>query len=216
MESENSLFKDLLNKNGFELTTDQVSKFIFFISLVQEWNQKINITGHKKIEDLILKDLIDNLVLNRYVNKIHPQWNTFIDLGCGAGFSGLVLLIMNPEKRGEFLDTSQKKLNFVKYACRELHLTNTQFYHQRVEEYQKNQKTYDLVLSRATWGLTIFAKLAKKYVHNKGHILYLSGPNQVANLISSQFLPFFSIYIKEFYCLEPNNYERYIIDLERL
>jgi len=70
------------------------------------------------------------------------------DVGTGAGFPGLPLALVNPDRRFTLIDSSQKKVRFVAHAARMLELGNVTALHARVETLQPNAP-FDTVVARA-------------------------------------------------------------------
>lgn len=56
-------FYDLMSKSaddvGLELSKEQYEKFIIYMRLLQEWNEKINLTAIVEDEEIIKKHFID-------------------------------------------------------------------------------------------------------------------------------------------------------------
>jgi 16S rRNA (guanine(527)-N(7))-methyltransferase RsmG len=71
-----------------------------------------------------------------------------IDVGTGAGFPGLPLAILAPDKEFTLLDSNGKKVRFVAHAARTLGLRNVVAIHARVEEHVP-AAPFDTVLTRA-------------------------------------------------------------------
>jgi 16S rRNA (guanine527-N7)-methyltransferase len=76
------------------------------------------------------------------------QGSTVADVGTGAGFPGLPLAILAPERRFVLLDSNGKKQRFVAHAARALGLTHVEALQARVEELRPPQP-FDTVVARA-------------------------------------------------------------------
>ena len=81
--------------------------------LIQEWNEKINLTAILEPKEMIIKHFIDSLSI---ANKI-PKDAKIIDVGTGAGFPGKPLKIYDEKLNITLLDSLNKRtiLLFIKY-----------------------------------------------------------------------------------------------------
>lgn len=210
-----SILKQLLTLNHFSANSETCTSLIAYLGLVQEWNAHINITAHTQPSDLIEKDILDGFYLNQCIDQNRPLVASILDMGCGAGFSGIVLAILRAPKtiRIGFLDSDRKKMNFIRQAVRELQLKNCFFYNQRAEEGQV--PPYEAVVSRATWKVEDLIKHAPNYVQEGGSIFSMSGPHQnfpSVKMLENQGL----IAANEFtYQILPKMYDRKIFILQK-
>lgn len=172
-----NLLKKALSLNQFELNEQHLQKIDQFIELLLKWNKTINLTAHRTAEEIIEKDICDVLHLNKALHTLALQKPSIIDLGCGAGFNGLILALLNPENTITLLDSDRKKMNFVKQTCRELHLKNTKFILDRVQT--TSQFDFDLTITRATWNIVEYLGYAAHYVQNNGHSLFMAGKEEI-------------------------------------
>ena len=104
-----TLLKELANKININLNNDQISKFVLYKNLLQEWNDKINLTAIVDDEGIILKHFIDSLTSIKYIT----QNASIIDVGTGAGFPGMAIKIDREDTNITLLDSLNKRLNFL-------------------------------------------------------------------------------------------------------
>lgn len=71
---------------------------------------KINLTAIKEPDGIIAKHFIDSLALLSFFSP--TEGAKVIDVGTGAGFPGLALLIARPDLQLTLLDSTKKKLLF--------------------------------------------------------------------------------------------------------
>ncbi len=132
---------------GIDLTKEQQEKLLKFYQLLIEWNQKINLTRITTAEEVYEKHFYDSLTLIKVVDLRNQD--TLLDIGTGAGFPGIVLKICFPNLKITLLDSLLKRVNYLNEIIKELDLKDIEAIHARAEDYQKTQKKYDVVTSRA-------------------------------------------------------------------
>ena len=95
-----------------------------------------------------------------------------LDIGCGAGFPGLVIKIIYPNINLTLLDSNNKKTTFCSNLVNILGLENVEVINKRAEEYIKDKREYyDLVTARAVKDLSILNELAIPYVNVNGYFI---------------------------------------------
>ena len=100
-----------------------------------------------------------------------------IDVGTGAGFPGVPLLILRPELQLTLADSLQKRLTFLDALLRELGL-HAQLVHGRAEELGQNRlyrEQFDAALSRAVAGLPVLLELTTPFVKVGGAAIAYKG-----------------------------------------
>lgn len=105
------LMKEASLEVGMELSEHQYEQFIKYMRLLQEWNEKINLTAITEDEEVIKKHFID--CIKAFKSDAIKNAKTIIDVGTGAGFPGLPIAIMNPNVQITLLDSLNKRINFL-------------------------------------------------------------------------------------------------------
>lgn len=201
----------LLSENKLKISEKNVEKTYVFGKTLFEWNKTINLTGHKNWEDYLEKDILDHLYLSMYIiTYIKKTKNsaTLIDVGCGAGFSGIVLKLLYPALQVTFLDSDRKKINFVKEACRQLKLTGSRFENKRVEELEV-EKGWNWVISRATWDQEEYISKAYPFIKEGGYLISMQGKKKSA--INIQKYQGLSLVDEQSYVILPQKFKRNLI-----
>lgn len=128
---------------GVELTDAQAARLLKLLDELSRWNRTYNLTAITAREEMITHHLLDSLSV--YAD-LHGD--TVADVGSGAGFPGLPLAVIAPERRFTLIDSNNKKVRFIAHAARTLGLTNVEALHARVEQMQPEQP-FDTVIARA-------------------------------------------------------------------
>jgi 16S rRNA (guanine527-N7)-methyltransferase len=107
------------------------------------WNRAYNLTAITDRGQMLTHHLLDSLSVAPFV-----QGSTLADVGTGAGFPGLPLALIAPQRHCVLMDSNGKKQRFVAHAARTLGLTNVEALQARVEEVRPAQP-FDTVVARA-------------------------------------------------------------------
>ncbi len=150
------IFVNYLSKLNIDVTNTQLDQLEKFYCLLIEWNEKINLTGITKKEDVYLKHFYDSLTINSIVDLNTIQ--TLCDVGSGAGFPGIVLKIMFPKIKITLLDSLNKRTDFLRFVIKDLNLKDIEVITARAEEYNKRE-SFDLVTARAVAPLNILLEM---------------------------------------------------------
>ncbi|MBO4342788.1 MAG: class I SAM-dependent methyltransferase, partial [Clostridia bacterium] len=113
--------KELFTENlqGIAVSDKQLELLDSFGALLTEKNKSVNLTSITDPDGIAVKHFADSISL---LKADIPQGAKVLDLGCGAGFPGIPLLIMRPDLKLTLLDSTGKKLDFVSEALDALSL----------------------------------------------------------------------------------------------
>lgn len=141
--------KELLLKTEVSFDDEKVQKLAALVVLLCKWNKALNLTSIKDPDDMVVLHILDSAVISPLLTG-----KNIADVGTGAGFPGLVLAILNPDKHFTLIDSVAKKLSFVKSASVSLKLENVTLINDRCENINP-EIPFDCIVSRA------FAPLAR-------------------------------------------------------
>ncbi len=163
-------------KIRIELSEHQIEQFYIYMKLLTEWNEKINLTAIIEPKEIILKHFIDSLTISSQIQ----QSRTIADIGSGAGFPGIPLKIVNPEKELVLIDSLSKRVNFLNEVIKKCNINGITAIHARVEEIGHNSKyrgQFDVTTSRAVAKLNVLLEYMMPLVKLGGKCICLKGPN---------------------------------------
>ncbi|MBP3255433.1 MAG: 16S rRNA (guanine(527)-N(7))-methyltransferase RsmG [Clostridia bacterium] len=166
--------KEKTNQIGIELNKSQINKFYNYMSLLLEWNEKINLTAITEPNEVILKHFVDSLTIFKYVED-----NTkLIDVGTGAGFPGIPISILKENSKITLLDSLNKRISFLNEVVEELDLKNIETIHSRVEDFgNKERERFDIATSRAVAALNVLIEYLLPLVRVGGKCICMKGSN---------------------------------------
>ena len=177
------------------------------------WNKKINLTAIKQPIQIVEKHFIDCLAVSSFIKNE----KSIIDMGSGGGFPGIPLKIMKPDLEIVLMDSSRKKINFLKHVIRLLDLTNINAIHTRVQDLHENisfKNRFDAVISRAFTELSNFVDLASPFL-NKGGSIYAMKGKHAKKEITPEILEKFQITTNH-YTLPFEQAHRYMVKLSKI
>jgi 16S rRNA (guanine527-N7)-methyltransferase len=132
-------------------------------------NAQFNLTAIRDRSGMLHKHVLDSLSLQPYL-----RGSRVADIGTGAGFPGLPLAILNPERRFTLVEATGKKARFVEQTAQTLGCDNVQVVHSRAESYRPFE-LFDTVVARALSSLADFAAYAGHLCAPDGRLLAMKG-----------------------------------------
>ncbi len=162
------ILKEEAEKLGVLLDDTALDRFDIYAERLVETNKTLNLTAITDPEGILYKHFVDSLSL---LSCVDLQMSAkAIDVGTGAGFPGVVLLIARPDLKMTLLDGTNKRLVFIDSLLRELGL-NADTVHQRAELAGKDanfREKYDLVTARAVANLNTLGEYCLPFVRVGG------------------------------------------------
>lgn len=167
----------LAKENGIILDDTALDRFDTYAELLVEWNGKMNLTAITEPEEIEVKHFLDCLMLPKFFNLDNIQ--TVIDVGAGAGFPSVPLLIYKPELCLTMMDAINKRLTFLDTAVHALGL-EAQLIHERAEaagQDENYREKFDLATARAVAPMNVLAEYCLPFVKVGGYFVALKGSN---------------------------------------
>lgn len=165
------LLKNMAADYGVELDEAALDRFAVYAEKLVGWNEKINLTAITDPEGITVKHFADSLAVFRYADI--PQKAKVIDVGTGAGFPGLAMLIARPDLRLTLLDSTKKKLTVIGDILDALGL-QAETLHARAEEAagkDEYREQFDFATARAVANLRELSEYCLPFVRTGGSFL---------------------------------------------
>ncbi len=173
--------KELLIASGADfdivLSDEQVEKFDTYAKELVDYNQKVNLTAITQPDEIVIKHFADSLAFIKY-SEI-KNFQSLADVGTGAGFPSMPVLIADNTLNVTVFDAVNKKLDFIRGLLNELGL-NANVVHIRAEDAGKDKlyrEKFDFVTARAVAQLRVLneyciplVKVGGSFVSMKGSI----------------------------------------------
>ena len=149
------------------ITQEQVQKLHALTARMLEVNKSMNLTAIKDEEAIILRHYADSLTVSKYIS----EGASIIDVGCGAGFPTLPLAIFRPDISITALDSTAKRIEYVKHTASMLGLNNVSGIAERAEvlaNEPKYRESFDYATARAVAAMPILTELCLPFVRIGG------------------------------------------------
>jgi 16S rRNA (guanine527-N7)-methyltransferase len=154
---------------ALELDESQLAKLVAHLDLLDEWNERMNLTAIRDRPSQLTKHLLDSLAVLPYL-----VGHRIADVGSGAGFPGIPLAIVEPGRQFALIESTGKKCRFLEHVRDTLGLANVEVVQSRAESYHPEVR-FDTVLARAVGPLADLVKVAGSLVVGGGRLLALKG-----------------------------------------
>lgn len=164
------------NKCDIKLSTEQAERFNKLYEFLVEYNKNVNLTAITDFKEIVVKHFIDSVLP---FNMIDIEENSsFIDVGTGAGFPSIPLMIVRPDLKCTMLEALNKRCVFLEKAC-ELVGVKATVVHGRAEDYAKDRREcFDFATARAVANMSVLSEYCMPYVKVGGKFIALKSVNE--------------------------------------
>jgi 16S rRNA (guanine527-N7)-methyltransferase len=168
-ESERELLVAGARDLGMSLNPSQSDALLRLVDELELGNAQFNLTAIRDRLGMLRKHVLDSLSLEPYL-----RGDRVADVGTGAGFPGLPLAIVNPQRRFTLIEATGKKARFAERTALQLKCDNVGVVHARAESYRPFE-LFDTVTARALSSLADFAAYAGHLCAPGGRLLAMKG-----------------------------------------
>lgn len=164
--------------NGLASYLDKKKSELFYLltERMLEENEKYNLTAITEPSRIILNHYADCALLAKYL----PKGARIIDVGCGAGFPTLPLAIVREDVSILAMDSTAKRVNYVKESAELLGLSNVTTLVSRAEDAARlpeYRESFDYATARAVAEMRVLSELCLPFVKVGGAMLAMKGKN---------------------------------------
>lgn len=149
-----------LSSLGLAPDAQAVDRLLAHVGLLRHWGRTYNLVAPGDLDHLVSRHVLDALSIHSHVPP-----GPLLDVGTGAGFPGLPLAILSPERPVVLIDSAGKKVRFLRHVIRTLDLDGVEAVHGRVESFSASEE-FRTITTRAFSSLAAFA----------GAVRHLAGP----------------------------------------
>lgn len=166
-----------LKENQIPFTMEQIDTLEKYMDEILQLNNHINLTAITDKEEFVEKHYMDSLAICKYMEMQNAH--RILDLGTGAGFPGIPLAVIYPDKEFVLVDSLNKRLKIIDSLCEKLSIHNVKTCHGRAEELARKPEFrdgFDLCVSRAVANLPVLCEYCLPFVKVGGTFVAYKGP----------------------------------------
>lgn len=170
---------EMFGKAQITVSKEQAEQFFTLFSFLMEYNKNVNLTAITEFSEVVEKHFIDS-VLPFTMLEI-PRGASVIDVGTGAGFPSLPLLIMRPDLQMTLCDSLQKRCVYLELACGKIGV-RAKIIHSRAEDLgRKLREKFDVSTARAVAAMPVLTEYCLPFVKVGGIFAALKSVNEDMN-----------------------------------
>ena len=160
--------KQLLEEHNLQFDDKFYADCNVFIRLLQQWGKVHNLSGRLSRED-IEENILDSIYPLSFIDK----YESFADIGTGAGYPGLILAIAQRDVKSYLIEPRIKRVSFLNFVKASLKLDNLTVLCNRVEEVKDLQ--VDLITSRAVTNTSLLLDITTNIKKDNSSYLFYKG-----------------------------------------
>ena len=166
------------NAAGIEISEEKAKKLEYLSEFMVEYNKNVNLTAITDFKEIVEKHFIDSIL--PFASLKIAENSSFIDVGTGAGFPSLPLLIWRDDLKGTLCDSLQKRCVYLEKACEKLGI-KAEIVHTRAEELgRERREKYDFATARAVSAMPVLTEFCLPFVRKDGLFIALKSVNEDA------------------------------------
>ncbi len=147
----------LRNFQGYDASAQ--GKCEQFCAMLAEENTQQNLVSSASLGEIWRRHIVDSAQLLNYVSR--ETIHTWLDLGTGAGFPGIVIALLQPHIEITLVESRSKRIAWLNQLRITLGLTNVQIIGSRLELFESCP--YDVISARAFAPLDKLLSLSARF-----------------------------------------------------
>jgi 16S rRNA (guanine527-N7)-methyltransferase len=156
---------------GLRLAPPQIDRFQGYAALLREGKRTLSLTALTDPVDVAVKHFLDSLSV---LPILPPGRIRVVDVGTGAGFPGLPLVLARPEIQAVLLEATAKKAAWVAQTLGRLGVAGTTVLAARAEEVAHDpayRGRFDVAVARAVAPVAVLCELCLPFLHPGGRFV---------------------------------------------
>jgi len=162
----------------YDITLNEadVSLFERYSKILAVWNRRMNLVSSRDMGRFVEYHILDSLKVSSCFDFSNVR--TLLDFGTGAGLPGIPLALAYPHIQVTLVDSRLKRCSFLEELLKELPSLKAKVIRSRLENLPASlNKTFDVVITRATVSLNTFFRVASRFITKHGSLIAIKGEN---------------------------------------
>ena len=214
--------------HALEPTPGQMDSLCIHYELLCRWNPRVRLTGTVDPERAAVELFTDSLIAGRFVDGLKGEARAdrrplqIVDIGSGAGLPGIPVKITHPRWTLTIIDSSAKKVSFIKALIGRLGLSDIEVIRGRAEELARTEHLrgrFDVAFCRAVARPHTACKLALPFLKAGGSFIAQTAKPRVEELreaLESALSTSITIGSTDRYSLHGTAGERMLIEIKKV
>lgn len=166
------------------VSRETISKFSEYQHLLKKWNGSINLVGKDTLQDFWDRHILDCA----QIWPLRPTAvKTWVDIGSGGGFPGLVIALIAADLAADIeftlIESDHRKASFLTLACQTLGISAA-IRAERAESVPRQHA--DIISARALAPLSQLLSISERHLGENSTCLFLKGKKLDVELTEAQ------------------------------
>jgi len=164
----------------YPVSRETFERLEILVGQVEKWQRKTNLIAPSTLNDIWTRHVADSL----QCISLKPDATSWIDIGSGGGFPGLVIGALMADKAGsrvDLVESNHKKCAFLRQINRQMK-ASAWIHCDRIEAVNTRLKTPQIVTARALAALPLLLELSSPWLLNGATALFHKGREYEAEL----------------------------------
>ena len=127
-----------LKSFGVEKAEDKAIVLSSYLDLVMSFNPSLKLVGEKERDEIARRHILDSASAYPGFLENTVAGDQIGDLGSGAGFPGIVLAILFPDRNFVLIDRMTRRIGFLRIVKAKLNLENVEILDKDIKDVKRN------------------------------------------------------------------------------
>ena len=174
---DRELLESGLERIGIPYTADMIDRLSAYISEIVLFNPAYKLVGDKEPDEIVIRHVLDSAAAYpAFMSRTLPG-SVIADLGSGAGFPGIVLSILMPDRLFVLVERMRRRAQFLALAIARTGIRNAECDERDLKE---EKRVFDAVTARAFHPLYDIAEEVVSVIRPSSAALFYKGQRQNA------------------------------------